>query len=74
MGRRRGSVTSVGPANRQGVRVPCRGSRLDHRRRVGRRSAYVCGPPAMLAGSLLRLLAAGVPADRIHLPEQIPWR
>ncbi|WP_431883496.1 FAD-binding oxidoreductase [Micromonospora gifhornensis] len=35
---------------------------------------YVCGPPAMLAGSRLRLLAAGVPADRIHLPEQIPWR
>ncbi|WP_236145720.1 MULTISPECIES: oxidoreductase [unclassified Micromonospora] len=29
---------------------------------------YVCGPPAMLAGSRLRLLAAAVPAERIHLP------
>lgn len=29
---------------------------------------YVCGPPPMLAGARLRLLAAGVPADRIHLP------
>ncbi|MEU8260531.1 hypothetical protein AB0C02_07905, partial [Micromonospora sp. NPDC048999] len=37
-------------------------------------AVYVCGPPAMLAGSRLRLLAAGVPADRIHLPERIPWR
>ncbi|MEU7981582.1 FAD-binding oxidoreductase [Micromonospora sp. NPDC049081] len=33
---------------------------------------YVCGPPPMLAGSRLRLLAAGVPADRIHLPHRIP--
>ncbi|MEU2612143.1 FAD-binding oxidoreductase [Micromonospora sp. NPDC007271] len=41
--------------------------RLDH-------EVYVCGPPAMLAGSRLRLLAAGVPAERIHLPERIPWR
>lgn len=31
---------------------------------------YVCGPPAMVAGSRLRLLAAGVPADRIHLPDE----
>ncbi|MBL6276123.1 oxidoreductase [Micromonospora fiedleri] len=45
---------------------------LDHLRPDQR--VYVCGPPAMLAGSRLRLLAAGVPADRIHLPEQIPWR
>ncbi|MER5453817.1 FAD-binding oxidoreductase [Micromonospora sp. NPDC002389] len=29
---------------------------------------YVCGPPAMLAGSRLRLLAAGVPTERVHLP------
>ncbi|MEU5943750.1 FAD-binding oxidoreductase [Micromonospora sp. NPDC047548] len=27
-----------------------------------------CGPPAMLAGARLRLLAAGVPDDRSHLP------
>ncbi|MFD6562700.1 FAD-binding oxidoreductase [Micromonospora profundi] len=31
-------------------------------------TVYVCGPPLMLAGARLRLLAAGVPADRIHLP------
>ncbi|MFG2100530.1 FAD-binding oxidoreductase [Micromonospora echinaurantiaca] len=30
---------------------------------------YVCGPPMMTAGSRLRLLAAGVPAKRIHLPD-----
>ncbi|GGL89558.1 FAD-binding oxidoreductase [Micromonospora yangpuensis] len=41
---------------------------LDHRH--GDQRVYVCGPPAMLAGSRLRLLAAGVPADRIHLPGQ----
>ncbi|MEV0805326.1 FAD-binding oxidoreductase [Micromonospora sp. NPDC050200] len=29
----------------------------------------VCGPPAMLAGARLRLLAAGVLDDRIHLPK-----
>jgi NAD(P)H-flavin reductase len=29
---------------------------------------YVCGPPAMTAAARSRLLAAGVPADRIHLP------
>ncbi|MEV1144999.1 oxidoreductase, partial [Micromonospora sp. NPDC049799] len=29
---------------------------------------FVCGPPLMLVGSRLRLLAAGVPGDRIHLP------
>ena len=34
-----------------------------------RQQVYVCGPPAMLAGSRLRLLAAGVPADHIHLPD-----
>ncbi|MEU8260440.1 FAD-binding oxidoreductase [Micromonospora sp. NPDC048999] len=45
---------------------------LDHRH--AGQAVYVCGPPAMLAGSRLRLLAAGVPADRIHLPERIPWR
>jgi NAD(P)H-flavin reductase len=38
------------------------------------RHVYVCGPPAMLAGARLRLLAAGVPADRLHLPDRIPWR
>ncbi|WP_176738253.1 hypothetical protein [Micromonospora pallida] len=32
--------------------------------------AYLCGPPAMNAGSRLRLLAAGVPAHRIHLSDQ----
>ncbi|MGC4805732.1 FAD-binding oxidoreductase [Micromonospora sp. DT233] len=31
---------------------------------------YLCGPPLMVAGSRLRLLAAGVPAERIHLPDQ----
>ncbi|GAA4565663.1 FAD-binding oxidoreductase [Micromonospora coerulea] len=31
---------------------------------------YLCGPPAMVAGSRLRLLAAGIPAERIHLPEE----
>src|SRR5690606_6652608 len=40
---------------------------LDHLR--AGQAVYVCGPPAMLAGSRLRLLAAGVPNDRIHLPE-----
>jgi NAD(P)H-flavin reductase len=35
---------------------------------------YVCGPPAMLTGTRLRLLAAGIPADRLHLPDRIPWR
>ncbi|SCL28697.1 NAD(P)H-flavin reductase [Micromonospora nigra] len=30
---------------------------------------HLCGPPAMLAGARLRLLAVGVPADRIHLPD-----
>ncbi|MEH0980896.1 FAD-binding oxidoreductase [Micromonospora sp. CPCC 205556] len=44
---------------------------LDH---LGQQEVYLCGPPAMLAGSRLRLLAAGVPAARIHLPERIPWR
>ncbi|MFG2060412.1 FAD-binding oxidoreductase [Micromonospora sp. NPDC048871] len=45
---------------------------LDHLR--PEHEVYVCGPPAMLAGSRLRLLAAGVPGERIHLPERIPWR
>ncbi|SCG43461.1 FAD-binding oxidoreductase [Micromonospora halophytica] len=39
---------------------------LDHLRPD--QDVLLCGPPAMLAGSRLRLLAAGVPADRIHLP------
>ncbi len=30
---------------------------------------YLCGPPPMVAGSRLRPLAAGVPAERIHLPD-----
>ncbi|WP_431885263.1 FAD-binding oxidoreductase [Micromonospora wenchangensis] len=42
---------------------------LDHLRPD--QHVYVCGPPPMLAGSRLRLLAAGVPADRIHLPQGI---
>ncbi|MFI7578018.1 FAD-binding oxidoreductase [Micromonospora sp. NPDC049497] len=29
---------------------------------------HLCGPPAMLAGARLRLLAVGIPRDRIHLP------
>ncbi|MEV0726342.1 FAD-binding oxidoreductase [Micromonospora purpureochromogenes] len=45
---------------------------LDHLRPD--QEVYVCGPPAMLAGSRLRLLAAGVPAARIHLPDRIPWQ
>ncbi|MEU4712188.1 FAD-binding oxidoreductase [Micromonospora purpureochromogenes] len=45
---------------------------LDHLRPD--QDVYVCGPPPMLAGSRLRLLAAGVPAARIHLPDRIPWR
>ncbi|SBT54920.1 FAD-binding oxidoreductase [Micromonospora narathiwatensis] len=45
---------------------------LDHLRPD--QAVYACGPPAMRAGSRLRLLAAGVPAERIHLPERIPWR
>lgn len=32
---------------------------------------YVCGPPPMLAGARLRLLAAGVAAERIHLPTEL---
>ncbi|WCN82524.1 FAD-binding oxidoreductase [Micromonospora sp. LH3U1] len=35
---------------------------------TGTEEVSVCGPPQMLAGARLRLLAAGVPADRIHLP------
>ncbi|MDG4836948.1 FAD-binding oxidoreductase [Micromonospora sp. WMMD967] len=31
---------------------------------------YVCGPPPMLADARLRLLAAGVPGDRIRLPRR----
>ncbi|MFG1953065.1 FAD-binding oxidoreductase [Micromonospora sp. NPDC048830] len=45
---------------------------LDHLRPD--QDVYVCGPPPMLAGSRLRLLVAGVFAERIHLPERIPWR
>ncbi|MCX4386473.1 FAD-binding oxidoreductase [Micromonospora peucetia] len=44
---------------------------LDHHRPED--DVYVCGPPPMLAGARLRLLAAGVPADHIHLPaEMVP--
>ncbi|MER7334858.1 MULTISPECIES: FAD-binding oxidoreductase [unclassified Micromonospora] len=42
---------------------------LDHHRPD--HDVYVCGPPPMLAGARLRLLAAGVPADRIHLPSEM---
>lgn len=45
---------------------------LDHLRPD--QDVHVCGPPAMLAGSRLRLLAAGVPAARIRLPDRISWR
>ncbi|GAB2940654.1 hypothetical protein GCM10027280_31460 [Micromonospora polyrhachis] len=31
---------------------------------------YVCGPPAMNRTALLRLLVAGVPAERIYLPDE----
>ncbi|MEU5943252.1 FAD-binding oxidoreductase [Micromonospora sp. NPDC047548] len=41
---------------------------LDHHRPG--QEVYLCGPPAMVAGSRLRLLAAGVPAERIHLPDR----
>ncbi|MFG3420581.1 FAD-binding oxidoreductase [Micromonospora sp. NPDC048063] len=41
---------------------------LDHHRPD--QDVYVCGPPAMIAGARLRLLAAGVPAERIHLPDR----
>ncbi|GGO01953.1 FAD-binding oxidoreductase [Micromonospora parathelypteridis] len=30
---------------------------------------YLCGPPAMLADARPRLLALGIPAERIHLPD-----
>ncbi|WP_229405084.1 oxidoreductase [Micromonospora sp. NBRC 110038] len=39
---------------------------LDHYRPG--QEVYLCGPPPMLAGSRLRLLAAGVPAEHINLP------
>ncbi|MER6755219.1 FAD-binding oxidoreductase [Micromonospora echinofusca] len=42
---------------------------LDHRRPDD--DVYVCGPPPMLADARLRLLADGVPADRIHLPAEL---
>ncbi|MEU4481724.1 hypothetical protein AB0F68_27220 [Micromonospora sp. NPDC023966] len=44
-----------------------------YRHRPGQH-VYVCGPPLMLAGARLRLLAAGVPAEHLHLPNRIPWR
>ncbi|WFF06322.1 FAD-binding oxidoreductase [Micromonospora sp. WMMD1076] len=40
---------------------------LDHWRPG--QEVYLCGPPLMVAGSRLRLLAGGVPAERIHLPD-----
>ncbi|MEV4810074.1 oxidoreductase [Micromonospora avicenniae] len=40
---------------------------MDHHRPG--QEVYLCGPPVMVAGSRLRLLAAGVPAERIHLPD-----
>ena len=40
-----------------------------HHYRPGR-EVYLCGPPSMVAGARLRLLAAGVPAERIHLPTE----
>lgn len=43
---------------------------LDHHRPD--QEVYVCGPPLMVAGSRLRLLAAGVPAERTHLPDGFP--
>ncbi len=35
---------------------------------------HVCGPPAMLAAARQRLPAAGIPTERLHLPDRIPWR
>ncbi|MEU8153834.1 FAD-binding oxidoreductase [Micromonospora sp. NPDC048986] len=35
---------------------------------------YLCGPPAMLAGARPRLLALGIPAASIHLPEGFTHR
>ncbi|MFF3854098.1 hypothetical protein [Micromonospora sp. NPDC002575] len=41
----------------------------------GDQEVHLCGPPPMVAGARLRLLAAGVPADRIHLPDTFDrWR
>ncbi|GIJ19815.1 FAD-binding oxidoreductase [Micromonospora lutea] len=37
-------------------------------------NVHVCGPPAMLDVARHRLPAAGIPANRIHLPDRIPWR
>lgn len=42
---------------------------LDHHRPG--QEIYLCGPPAMLAGARSRLLALGIPAARIHLPETL---
>ncbi|MEV5818726.1 FAD-binding oxidoreductase [Micromonospora haikouensis] len=39
------------------------------RHHTGGQEVHLCGPPPMVAGARLRLLAAGVPADRIHLPD-----
>ncbi|MFI7075767.1 FAD-binding oxidoreductase [Micromonospora sp. NPDC049903] len=35
---------------------------------------YVCGPPAMLDVARRRLPRAGIPVDRLHLPDRLPWR
>lgn len=43
---------------------------LDHYRPG--QEVYLAGPPLMVAGSRLRLLAAGAPAERIHLPDGFP--
>ncbi|MFC8850403.1 MULTISPECIES: FAD-binding oxidoreductase [unclassified Micromonospora] len=39
------------------------------RHHTAEQEVHLCGPPPMVAGARLRLLAAGVPADRIHLPD-----
>ncbi|MEU7753464.1 FAD-binding oxidoreductase [Micromonospora sp. NPDC049171] len=41
---------------------------LDHHRPD--QDIYLCGPPTMSADARSRLLARGIPADRIHLPER----
>ncbi|TDC02427.1 hypothetical protein E1091_00820 [Micromonospora fluostatini] len=64
------SALSHDPQAEPGERGDALTVALDRRRPD--QEVYVCGPPAMLAGSRLRLLAAGVPADRIHLPHRMP--
>jgi NAD(P)H-flavin reductase/hemoglobin-like flavoprotein len=52
-----------------------RGTAVDLALRAGRwvdHDTYVCGSAAMVAGTLSRLTAAGVPAERIHTEDSDP--